>query len=187
MAEVSIPPSPHTLGNMSGRRAPLSNIPNAANSPFRALAAAASKRSRAQSGFDEDGYHRDSPPAKKQIVETGAENVRTPSKRRQAFAAEDRVFNRKPDAQPTAFERRLLAVKDKGTAGRPVGREKNQDEFLEKWQNYYRRVWPTFVFFFDSVPEESRKAVSRQIVAFGAVRHCLPKVMQAHFADHLIA
>lgn len=172
MAAVSIPPSPHTLGIMSNRREPLADVPNVLNSPFRTAVGAASKRPRSQSVVaGEVPYGQ--PPAKKQIIEIEESVPRTPS-RRQGNLVEGRVFNKRPtDSQPTAFDRKLLAVKDKPTHARASKNEKTSDETLEtvrQWQKHYRKVFPSFVFYFESVTEDVRKQCSRHIAGLGAVR-----------------
>ncbi|KAL9113496.1 MAG: hypothetical protein Q9187_007614 [Circinaria calcarea] len=155
---------------MSNRRVPLADVPNVLNSPFRTATGAASKRPRAQSVVaGEIPYGQ--PPAKKQIVEVEESAPRTPS-RRQGNLAEGRVFNKRPtDSQPTAFDRKLLAVKDKPIHARPTKHEKTLDETLEtvrQWQKHYRKVFPSFVFYFESVTEDVRKQCSRQIAGLGA-------------------
>ena len=175
MAAVSIPPSPHAIGSMASRRVPLSNVPNAANSPFRAVAVAASKRVRSQPNATEDIPYDEPPPAKKQIIEVERSVPRTPPPRKQP--TEGRVFNRRPiDTQLTAFDRKLLAVKDRTVHGRGVKIERNGDEPLDtlrQWQKHYRKVFPSFVFYFESVPEDARRQCSRHLHAFGAVSRLL--------------
>jgi regulatory subunit for Cdc7p protein kinase len=175
MAAVSIPPSPHVLGAMTTRRVPLSNVPNAANSPFRAIQAAASKRSRAQVNALETNLYDEPPPAKKQIIEVEQPIPRTPPPRKQPQATEGRVFNKRPtDSQLTAFDRKLLAAKERTAPARVIKDEKvpDEQEMLRQWQRHYRRVFPDFVFYFESVPEDARRQYSRQLHAFGAVCLC---------------
>lgn len=173
MAAVSIPPSPHTLSKMANRRVPLSSIPNAANSPFRAVALAASNRSRIQANNAEDGSHDEAPPAKKHIVEVNRSNPRTPPPRRQVQPVEGRVFNRRPqDSQLTDFDKKLLAVKDKAAQGKDVKSERVPNEVMDnlrQWQKHYTKVFPSFVFYFESVSDEARKQCTKQLYTFGAV------------------
>lgn len=173
MALVSIPPSPHPLGTMSNRRVPLSNIANAANSPFRAVAAAASKRSRSQNTTQDDLAYNEPPPAKKQIIEVGESAIRTPPRRQIPQNAEGRVFNKRPaNSQITAFEKKLLAAKDRKAQQKPGRQEKALSENLEtirQWQRHYRKVFPQFIFYFESVPDDVRLRCSKQVLALGAV------------------
>ena len=172
MAAVSIPPSPYTIGTMTNRRIPLSSVPHAANSPVRAVAAAASKRSRPLD-FAQEVTYGHPPPAKKHIIEVKESQPRTPPPRRQSSAKEGAVFNRGPSgAQLTAFDKKLLAVKDNPAPTKPPRQETVVEESLEsvrQWQRHYRKAFPNFVFYFESIPDESRKQISRQIAHFGAV------------------
>ncbi|MCJ1404101.1 hypothetical protein MMC11_007326 [Xylographa trunciseda] len=157
---------------MASRRVPLSSVPNAGNSPFRAVALAASKRSRLQSTNTEEKRYDDPPPNKKHIVEINPSVPRTPPPRRQQPSAEGRVFNGRPqDSQLTAFDRKLLAVKDRAADAKVAKSEKVLDEpmdTLRQWQNHYKKAFPSFVFYFESVPEDSRRQYSKQLHTFGA-------------------
>ena len=171
MAAVAIPHSPYTIGTMTNRRIPLSSVPNAANSPVRAVAAAASKRSRPLDFAREITYGQP-PPAKKHIIEVKETQPRTPPPRRQLPAKEGAIFNRGPNgAQLTAFDKKLLAVKDNPAPAKPPRQEKAEEslESVRQWQRHYRKAFPNFVFYFESIPDESRKHISRQIAHFGAV------------------
>lgn len=159
---------------MSTRRVPLANVPNAANSPYRAVAAAASKRARSQSTFQGELAYGQPPPAKRQAIELDDSGLQTPSRKQQIPQnAEGRVFNKRPaNSQVTAFERKLLAAKDKQTQYKAGRQEKVVNENLDtirQWQKHYRRVFPTYVFYFESVPDEVRIKYSKQVIALGAV------------------
>lgn len=174
MALVSISPSPHTLGTMSNRRVPLANIANGANSPYRAVAAAAaSKRSKSQNTTQENLAYNEPPPAKKQIIEVGDSAFRTPPRRQIPQHAEGRVFNQRPaNARTTAFEKKLLAAKERQAPPKPVRQEKAFHENLESikaWQIHYRKVFPHFVFYFESVPDDVRLRCSKQVLSLGSV------------------
>jgi regulatory subunit for Cdc7p protein kinase len=162
MAAVSISPLPHTLSTMSGRRVPLSSNPNAVNSPYHAVAAAASKQKRSYATIQREEAYGQPPPAKKQMLESH-QTLKTPPRQQvPQSAAEGRVFTRKSNAQPSAFERKLVAAKA----------EKASEENLEtirQWQRHYRRVFPKFVFYFESIPEDVRLKYTKQVIALGAV------------------
>lgn len=185
MAQVSLSPAPHKLGNMSNKRIPLGNVPNAANSPFRSVAAAAAKRSRDQVEAQEDLPYDLKPRTKRQALEDGRTSLRTSPRKQTLQSAEGRIFNRRPvNAQPTPFERRLLAsTKDNKVTQRVeqkieqriqqrVERQgKASHEALEdirQWQRHYKRSFPTFVFYFESLPEEVRVKCSKWIRSLGA-------------------
>ena len=186
MAEVSLSPAAHKLGNMSSRRVPLGNVPNAANSPFRSIAAPTSKRSRDQLEAQEDLSYDLQPRAKRQALEEGRIQLRTSPKKQTLQSAEGRIFNkRQVNAQATPFERKLLASARENKATQRVEQKIEQRvqqrverqgkashealEDIRQWQRHYKRSFPTFVFYFESVPEEVRVKCSKWIRSLGAV------------------
>ncbi len=190
MAVVSISPLPPSFPVMSGRRAPLADIRNATNSPYRAVAAAA-KRSRSHSSVQRELPYGQAPPAKKQMLEIDRSNLRTPPRQQPLEAAEGRVFNQRPaGSQPTAFERKLHAARDtqsqrKAAAVAAARIEQNTTETVDtvrQWQRHYRKVFPNYVFYFESLPEEARSRCSKQISALGAVS-CLFLSLSGQFAQ----
>jgi len=159
---------------MSSRRIPLAHVPNAANSPFRAVAAAASKRSRSHSSVQRELPYGQPPPAKKQMIERDESSLRTPPRRPPLQDPEGKVFTRRTTgAQPTAFERRLVAARDRQAQQQKAARhEKVVIENLEnirQWQKHYRKVFPHFVFYFESVPDEVRNKLAKQVAGLCAV------------------
>ena len=171
MAAVSISPLPQALSAMSGRRVPLSSNPNAVNSPYRATAASKPKRSYATIQR-EDAYGQP-PPAKKQMVEAH-QILRTPPRpQANQLSAEGRVFSRKSNAANiSAFERKLVAAKEKLVQQQVTRAEKASEENLEtirQWQKHYRRNFPKFVFYFESIPGDARLKLTKQVIALGAV------------------
>lgn len=171
---------------MSNPRAPLSSIPNAANSPYRTVAAAASKRSRGEAGLQEDLVYDGQRPLKRQILETKTANFRTPPQRQPLLAAGDGVFGkRSQNKKPTAFERKLLAAKDSQESNkveRPTGEAL---EGIRTWQKHYRRVFPLFVFYFESVSDDVRSRCARHIRSLGAVS--LTHISSVQFSRKVIA
>ncbi|KAL8662130.1 MAG: hypothetical protein Q9168_008302 [Polycauliona sp. 1 TL-2023] len=158
---------------MSNRRAPLTSNPNAVNSPFRKPGAPVLKRARQQLDQEDVGYD-EQPPVKRAAVGNSRLPPRTPPLQQ----AEARVFGKRPgNVQPTAFERRLLEAKDKKeqevqeTTQVQRARTRTATETFDgirQWQKHYRRVFPTFVFYFESVPDETRVRHAKFIRAFGA-------------------
>ncbi|RDW85657.1 hypothetical protein BP5796_03982 [Coleophoma crateriformis] len=152
------------------RRVPLSSNPNAVNSPFRAVAAAAaSKQKRSYATVQREDSYGQQPPAKKQMLDTH-HVLRTPPRQQTTQTTEGRVFTRKSNAPQTAFEKKLTAVgqKPQQTVTRA---EKTQEEQLQQirvWQRHHRKVFPQYVFYFESIPEESRLRYTKQVVALGA-------------------
>lgn len=173
MAVVAISPILERNRTMSNRRIPLANNPNAANSPYRALTAAAVKRPRFETEKQDDLLYDQQPPSKRQAVEIVQTRPRTPTRKQAVLHPEGRIFNRKTTtSQPTDFERKLYAAKDKQTQQRVERQEKAAAESLDgikQWQRYYRRVFPEYVFYFENIPADVRAKSLKQIRALGAV------------------
>lgn len=174
-------PSPHALNAMTTRRAPLANVPNATNSPHRAVSTATTatmKRTRPP-GLPWDSAAAP-PPLKKQVLDT-ADNVDARFSQRslnqhQPQAGESKIFTRRTNTQPTAFEKKLAAVRDKPKqqqnalkVSRNIKYCPESVESVRQWQRHYRKVFPSYVFYFESIPEEVRKKYVRQIMSLGAV------------------
>ncbi|MCJ1350983.1 MAG: hypothetical protein MMC33_000965 [Icmadophila ericetorum] len=166
-AAVSIPPSPHAIGVMTNRRDPLADRPNVANSPFRAVVAAAAKRARPESSIAADSFY-GQPPSKKQALELEEARSRKAS-RTDAQYAEGGVFNDKlQDPAQTSFNRRLMAVKERAAGIKVAANIKNEKtvesmESMRLWRTNQRRHFPKFVFYFDSIPEDHQRELSRLI------------------------
>ena len=145
-------------------RAPLASIPNATNSPHRSLTQSIGKRTRQQG----PGLQENERPQKKLVVEKNIRDdaVTTPRRRILPSPAEGHVFERgSTTAQPTDFHKKLIASR-KETERPPIDAA---DSTIRAWQNHYRKVFPTFVFYFDSIPEDVRVRVSKQISSLDAV------------------
>lgn len=169
MATVFVPPSPRNSMAMATRR-PLANVPNATNSPHRAGLLPVK---RARSNQMEIPYGQ--PPPKKQVMEsieyetrsTTCQNTNTDSK---LFA------RRSNNGNPSAFEKKLVAAREKERQPlvKHVKAEKAPADTMDsirQWQRHYRKAFPQFVFYFDSIPEDVRRRFSRQVIALGAVSH----------------
>ena len=175
---------------MSNKRVPLGDVPNAANSPFRSVAAAVSKRSRDQLEAQEDLTYNFQPRVKRQALEDGRTSLRISPRKQALQSGEARIFSKRSiNVQPTPFEKKLLAsAKESKTIQRAEERleqrvqqrverhGKASHEALEdirQWQRHYKRSFPTFVFYFESLPEEIRVKCSKWIRSFGAVSFTL--------------
>ncbi|KAL8715754.1 MAG: hypothetical protein Q9220_000421 [cf. Caloplaca sp. 1 TL-2023] len=164
---------------MSNRRAPLSSVPHAVNSPYRIPAAGVAKRSRQQVDQEDVGCDQQ-PPLKRAAIVNDRLPPRTPPQRQGLHQAEGRVFGKRPgNVQPTAFERRLLEAKERKAVEvqerRPEQRVERSVrntietfEGIRQWQKHYIKVFPTFVFYFESVADEQRSRHAKFIRAFGA-------------------
>lgn len=149
-------------------RAPLANIPNATNSPHRTITQS-TKRARVQASIQQENE----PPQKRQMIDRDAANPH--GRKLPPSTTEGRVFERgSVGVQPTAFQRKLVAARDRGTTLKIT---KNVDaptaqsvENIRQWQKHYRKAFPEFNFFFESVPEELKARFSQYITNLGAVR-----------------
>ena len=173
MAVVLLSPAAYETAAMSNRRAPLSSIPNAANSPYRTVTAAATKRSRVEAGLQEDLTHDGQRSVKRQALEARVSSFRTPPRKQALLSAADTLFGKRTqNKKPTTFERKLLAAKDSQQTQKAEGQERPTGEALEgirTWQRHYRKAFPMFVFYFESLPDDVRSRCYRQIRSLGAV------------------
>ncbi|EDU41064.1 sporulation-specific protein 6 [Pyrenophora tritici-repentis] len=134
---------------MSSRRVPLANLQNATNSPLRATAMGG-KRQRSHASEQRD-LNYGQPPSKKQIIE-----VDDAESRRHGLV-------RRSGAQPTALTRKLEAAREtKVTPKHAAQRAANDLETIRQWQRHYRKLFPQFAFYFDSVSDPQKdKLMSR--------------------------
>lgn len=190
-AVVFIPPSPHDQFAMSTNRRALASIPHATNSPHR-LAQSGTKRPR------QVVQQENEPPLKKQSLDKPSEEAANTTPRRRLpppSTAEGKVFESgNVNSTQNAFARKLVAARENKSSFRAPRVDKpmieNQDtnrltvtgrvtksekasldnaENVRQWQKHYRKVFPTFVFYFESIPEDTRNKCSRQIASLGAV------------------
>ena len=177
MAAVYGPPSPQAPVTMSSRRPPLANVPNGTNSPRRGAHMAAPKRPHPGNSQLENASFQE-PPSKRQMVNQADGGIRSPPRKSAHPSLDSRLFSRKNENAPlSAFERRLVAVreKDKQGAQRQANGTKNTRvagdsmESIRQWQKHYRKAFPQFVFYFESVPDDIRYKFSKQVRQLGAV------------------
>ncbi len=172
MAAVSLSPAQHKLGSMASRRVPLGDVPNGANSPFRT----ATKRSRDQVDAQGEFPWDLQPSAKRQAYELERPPPRVSPRKHGLPSAEGRVFNikRPSGTPPTPFERQLLALKDDKPRQRVERQEKSTQQAvkgIKQWQEHYKRAFPSFVFYFENIGEETRIKCAKYARSLGAVSH----------------
>ena len=147
-----------------GRRAPLANIPNATNSPHRILTSG-SKRTRTQANISlQENEH----PHKRLAVDKAGAGPTTPIR----YSAEGRVFERGTGTTGSnAFQKRLVAARDRTglRVTKNVEPEQPKDEALRRWQEHYRKAFPSFSFYFDAVNDADRGYFAKDVLALGAV------------------
>ncbi|KAK6438778.1 Cdc7p-Dbf4p kinase complex regulatory subunit, partial [Oleoguttula sp. CCFEE 5521] len=168
--------SPNTQTGMAARRQPLASVPNAVNSPFRNTQSINGKRTRAQAGHTEHGQ----PPAKKQALDVRGGNEENVDPRRTVvIPAHDKLSEqslRRTSTAPTALDRKLAAARDRtpaptqsqhttAKAARPAP---DNTESIRLWQKHYKRLFPTFVFYFDNIQEDVRVKLSRLVHHLGS-------------------
>lgn len=173
-AAVLIPPSPHeTLSSMatSTRRQPLMSIPNATNSPHRTLNNSGSKRSRAVANVSQQ---ENEPPSKRQAVEKSSREPApiTPRRHNHHDSNGGEVFERGVGEQNT-FHKKLVAARDRhANQLRPARGNtivSKDVQSVRQWQKHYKKLFPSFSFYYDTVPEDTRTRFSRQAAQIGGV------------------
>lgn len=163
MAAVSLSPSPLPLSVMSSRRVPLSANPNVANSPLRgaaaSLAAANAKQRRSYASTQREDAYGQPPPAKRQMLDPSARTaLRSPIK--------SKTLVQRGTSRSFATER----PSQSSSVHKPS--EKEVDE-VRKWQQGQRSRFPKLVFYFESIPDEQRVKLAKQVAHLGAVSHTL--------------
>lgn len=168
----------------SSRRVPLASIANATNSPHRPLTNSGNKRPRSVANLSQ---LENEPPQKRLAAERTVRSVVnpiTPQRQSQTPLPEGRVFERgHGESGPTAFQRKLVAARDRERNASM--RNKNveapaKEDTIKQWQRHYRKLFPTFRFYFDGFSDEAKSRFLRQITALGAVCRQSRRVQDHH-------
>lgn len=160
---------------MASRRGPLTENPNAANSPFRGHTA--TKRARSNTA---DVENEQSPPKKKHIIDASF-NVSKPTLR--SVFDDAAAVEKGTSRPPSSFQKRLLAERDSKPTSRPatqkpvpkavekvISNEGAADrEALQNWKKHYRTAFPRFTFYFENIPPDNASRLSKQCLVLGAV------------------
>ena len=142
---------------MSNRRVPLANLQNATNSPLRATAIGG-KRQRSHASEQRDVLY-GQPQPKKQVIQVDDAE------------AHRHGLIRRSGAQPTALTRKLEAAREsKAPSKQAAQRASNDLETIRQWQRHYRKLFPQFAFYFDSVPEAQKDKLMHRAKHLGSVR-----------------
>jgi regulatory subunit for Cdc7p protein kinase len=151
---------------MSTRRAPLSSNPNAANSPLRGAAAAlAAKQRRSHAEVQREEAYGQPPPAKRQMLDLGGGRAaRSPV---QSKAASARSASQRTTLKTNTADK--VAAKSNPT--RTLSEEELQG--LRQWQTQLRARLPSMVFYFESLPDDQRARLTKQVTHLGAVSQLL--------------
>lgn len=165
MAAVSLSPSPisaYPLA-MSSRRVPLASNPNVANSPVRSttstFAAVLSKhrqQKRTHASIQREESYGQPPPNKKKLLNDGTEQpLRSPV--RQVKVVRKDLARAYKDEKLSQNSGTKAAVREDETAR------------VQRWKSITRANFPNFVFYFESVPNDQRAKLVRQLTQLGAV------------------
>ncbi|OIW24865.1 hypothetical protein CONLIGDRAFT_582794 [Coniochaeta ligniaria NRRL 30616] len=157
MATVSLSPAPLNLSAMSTRRAALTSNPNAANSPLRANLGAThgGKRLRSHADLQREEAYGQPPPAKRQMIEHGIQrpSLRSPSTQRTTRTVAQRQVAR-------------TAVVEKSS--QPVYKPSEKEvENVRQWQAQTKSRFPKMVVYFESIPDEHRVKLAKQVTVLG--------------------
>lgn len=156
---------------MNARRVPLADVPNAANSPLRAVAAANAKRPRTHNKEERD-FAAAQPPTKRQFVETDETQARR-----------DAVLRRSGSGtgKETALQKKLEAARVKTQAAKTAITEAREEkaikqqtrdnaDHIREWQRHYTKAFPQYTLYLDNIPDDVKPLVTRDIHALGAVQ-----------------
>jgi regulatory subunit for Cdc7p protein kinase len=120
------------------------------------------------------------------VIDGLEQDARSPA-RVKSSTTDTKLFTRRStNAQPSAFEKKLVAARDrerqaqlKGT--KPERPSAESVDSIRQWQRHYRKAFPQFVFYFDAIPEDIRAKCSRQVIALGAVSVPFDPIMTRSF------
>jgi len=151
---------------MAARRVPLAQVPNAVNSPRRP-AAPTTKRPR--SALEEKDDYGNSPVKKRHIIDL-TEDAHRKVLVSQIDEPAPRVSNNVTAKGATSvFARKLAAFKQPKVEEKQEKVARADEETIRQWRRHYKKLFPQFVFYLESIPEDISQKMSRQIQALGAV------------------
>lgn len=155
---------------MASRRVPLANNTQAINSPLRPIGP--NKRLRDQVNDPRAFQDDKQPPKKKQALESTHHGLQR-TRPIPTNVGDARIFDaRSNSGHASTFNKKLVATKE--NCSRAVDKEGNRSKSADKeqvktWQKHYRKVFPSFVFYFEGLSEDTRRTASRAIAHLGAV------------------
>ncbi|SZF00111.1 unnamed protein product [Blumeria hordei] len=171
MAAVTLSPIPESFLKMSNRRTPLSNNPSAINSPFRAVisTSTSSKQKRSHANVQREETYGQPPPAKKQMLE--AHLLRTPPRFLNIHSLGLNALSRKDGSnQLTLLDRKLFTARERtqNSIAKPERSVIEDQESIRQWQKHYRKIFPSFVFYFENVAPDIQAKYSKAVLILGA-------------------
>ena len=151
---------------------PLANLQNATNSPLRATAIGG-KRQRSHASEQRDVLYGQPPPKKHHVEVDDAQSHRL-------------GLVRKSGAPVTALTRKLEAAREIKVPPKQVAQRASNDlETIRQWQRHYRKLFPQFAFYFDSVSAPEKDKLMSRARILGSVRTLLHVLSQYHGANRL--
>lgn len=175
-----------TAAASGSKRAPLSDNPNAANSPLRgssatALALQGSKKAvRSHADQLREEPYGQPPPAKRQMIEHGGQraavsptttqrsNVMRKTTSTISRTAAERERARNTSTATTTRAERLNATSHATTTTTSHGITPKEIEDLSIWQTSMRSRFHKMVFYFESIPDDQRHKLAKQVAQLGA-------------------
>lgn len=179
------------------RRTPLTNLPNAVNSPYQLTASSTTttnsgKRARPATTVARDASTQP-PPSKRQHIDPSAQILRTPQRRVRNSVVDSKAIPKRTTAAgtrprptiagPPAFadiglatRRTQASTRSRTTTAaaavpKPVEIQQTQDNLdtVRAWQKHYRNAFPQYVFFFENIPQEVMDKAQEHIKTLKAV------------------
>ncbi|KAI9716751.1 MAG: hypothetical protein M1828_007558 [Chrysothrix sp. TS-e1954] len=148
---------------MSSRRQPLADNPNAVNSPVRT---AATKRPRTQAN---DGQECDFPAKKRRVVEGSTSIVSRAIEPEHDSKGSSATLQRSAQQSKPAYRKPEVTRQAREVQHKPTERHSlASKEEVKQWRRHYRKVFPSLVFYFESVPQDVRHRACKQIALLGA-------------------
>ncbi len=146
---------------MSTRRVPLSTNTSLANSPLRASNALqqATKRIRSHAEMQREEAYGQPPPAKRQMIDHGTRALGSPTKQQRVV----RISSSRPSTS------RQVVPSEKPSQSHAYKPTDEEVENLRQWQAQIRSRFPKMVFYFESIPDEVRAKLTKQVTQLCAV------------------
>ena len=148
----------------TARRIPLSTSnPNVANSPLRAASIALNgvKKARSHAEALREEPYGQPPPAKRQMVERG---VASPTRARASRTVAHRAASRATGGTAATTHKASHTT---------YKRTDEELAILKTWHAQIRTRFPKMVFYFESIPDDHRSRLAKQVARLGAVSSLL--------------
>ncbi|RPA82910.1 hypothetical protein BJ508DRAFT_325071 [Ascobolus immersus RN42] len=166
MASVSVAQPTHSPApTPMSRRLPLNNVPHAVNSPLKPRTVPSNysgKRQRQDAAVENDAPAME-PPTKKQAMTANAA-PQTPVSQKTIVKEKRTSVQRKVTKQKVT----TIGTKEVGVVRQENAQERDTREEVLQWQRHYRKAFPTYVIFFENIPDEQGVLLYKQVKALGS-------------------